>query len=426
MARTLEKLTPLKIQRLKEQGIHGDGGGLYLQISGSGARSWIFRYRMGGRKTPRDMGLGSLNSVSLAEARKKAYFARSQITNGVDPLEARRSDRAKAALNASKSMTFRECAEAFIRAHREGWRNAKHAAQWEATLSTYVYPKIGATAVRDIDVGQVLKVLEQKCEELDGKPTLWSGKTETASRVRGRIETILDWAKVRGYRSGDNPARWRGNLEHTLPKRNVVQSVSHHAALPYAKIGEFFSALRGQEGVSAQAMQFLILTATRTSETLGARWGEIDFEKALWTIPSNRIKAGKEHRIPLSESALGIVKARLKCREGDFVFPGGKAGQQLSNNALLKLLERMKRDDITAHGFRSTFRDWAAERTNYPREVAEMALAHTISDKVEAAYRRGDLFDKRKRMMEEWAKYCGTASVEGKVVGIGSKKMRSK
>jgi integrase len=261
-------------------------------------------------------------------------------------------------------------------------------------------------------------VLEQKCDDLEGKPTLWSGKTETASRVRGRIEAILDWAKVRKYRAGENPARWRGNLEHTLPKRNDVQKVAHHAALPYGEMGAFMAALRAEEGTAARALEFLILTATRTSEAIGARWDEINQDKALWIIPADRIKAGKEHRVPLSEPALAIVKAQAMLKENEFVFPGGKHGKPLSTNALLMLLERMKREDITAHGFRSTFRDWAAESTNYPRDVAEMALAHTIGGKVEAAYRRGDLFEKRKRMMEDWAKFCGTIAKAGNVVAI--------
>jgi integrase len=373
---------------------------------------------MSGRTTPRDMGLGSLDDVPLALARKKAGFARSQITDGIDPIEARKSDKAKAALDAAKDITFKECAEGYIAAHREGWRNEKHAAQWGATLAAYVYPKIGKMAVKDVDVGHVLKVLEQKCDDLEGKPILWSGKTETASRVRGRIEAILDWAKVRKFRAGENPARWRGNLEHTLPKRNDVQKVAHHAALPYGEIGAFMAALRAEEGTAARALEFLILTATRTSEAIGARWDEIDQDKALWIIPADRIKAGKEHRVPLSEPALAIVKAQAKLKENEFVFPGGKHGKPLSTNALLMLLERMKRDDITAHGFRSTFRDWAAESTNYPRDVAEMALAHTISDNVEAAYRRGDLFEKRKRMMDDWAKFCGLLIATGRVIPI--------
>ena len=418
MAKTLDKLSPLKVQRLKAPGLYSDGGGLYLQIKAAGVRSWVFRYRMGGRKTPRDMGLGSLDSVSLADARAKAADKRNLILDGIDPIEARKRDKVSAALDASKAISFKECATAYIAAHREGWRNEKHAAQWTATLEAYAYPKIGKLPVRDVDAGAVLKVLEQKCEELPAKPTLWSGKTETASRVRGRIESILDWARVRQYRVGENPARWRGNLEYQLPKRSKVQKVTHHAALPYAEIGAFVRDLRAQDGTAARALEFLILTATRTSEAIGARWDEIDLDKGLWVVPAERIKAGKEHRIPLSAPALAIVKQQAKTKTGEFVFPGGKRGKALSTNALLALLERMKRGGLTSHGFRSTFRDWAAEQTNYARDVAEMALAHTIGDKVEAAYRRGDLFQKRERLMGDWAKYCGTATKAGTVIGI--------
>lgn len=418
MAKTLEKLSPLKVQRLKAPGLYGDGGGLYLQIKAAGARSWVFRYRMGGRKTPRDMGLGSLDSVSLADARLKAADKRNLILDGIDPIEARKRDKVAAALDASKAITFKECATAYIASHREGWRNEKHAAQWTATLEAYAYPKIGKLPVRDVDAGTILKVLEQKCDELPGKPTLWSGKTETASRVRGRIESILDWARVRQYRLGENPARWRGNLEYQLPKRSKVHKVTHHAALPYVEVGAFMRDLRGQSGTAASALEFLILTATRTSEAIGARWNEIDIDKGLWIIPAERIKAGKEHRIPLSAPALAIVKRQAKEKVGEFVFPGGKLKKPLSTNALLALLKRMKRDDLTGHGFRSTFRDWAAEQTNYARDVAEMALAHTIGDKVEAAYRRGDLFKKRERLMADWAKYCGTVAGAGNVIAI--------
>lgn len=423
MAKLTEKLTALKVDRLKAPGLYSDGGGLYLQISAGGARSWIFRYRMGGRKTPRDMGLGSLETVTLARARQDAKAKREGIQNGIDPIEARKADKAKAALDGARAVTFKQCAEAYIAAHREAWRNEKHAGQWESTLEAYAYPKIGKLPVGEVDVGHVLKVLEQKCDDVKGKPTLWSAKTETASRVRGRIEAILDWAKVRKYRTGENPARWRGNLEHTLPARGSVQKVEHHAALPYEEIGAFVESLKAQSGIAARALEFLILTATRTSETIGARWDEIDLDKALWVIPADRIKAGREHRVPLSASALAILKEQAKVREADaeHVFIGGKGKRPLSTNAFLALLRRMERTDITAHGFRSTFRDWAAERTNYPRDVAEMALAHAIGDKVEAAYRRGDLFEKRKRMMDDWAKHCSTVSKAGGVVPMNRK-----
>jgi integrase len=351
------------------------------------------------------MGLGSAELVSLADAREKALAARKLLLNGVDPIEEKKAARASAALEAAKGMTFESCAEAYIEAHKAEWRNAKHANQWGSTLKAYVYPIFGDLPVSRIDVGLVMKALEP----------IWTAKTETANRLRGRIEAVLDWATVRGYRQGDNPARWRGHLDSLLPRRAKVQKVEHHAALPYAEVGAFMEALRQQEGLSALALEFLILTATRTSETIGATWSEFDLDAATWTIPAKRIKAGKEHRVPLSPAALAIVKRMCELRSGEFVFPGGKRGRPLSNMALLKLLERMGRDDLTAHGFRSTFRDWAAERTNFPREVAEMALAHAVGDKVEAAYRRGDLFQKRRHLMEAWAKHCANVRPAGNV-----------
>jgi integrase len=409
MPRTLRNLTAAHVNRIRDDrtgkytGMHSDGGGLYLQVTPSGA-SWLYCFMLNGRS--REMGLGPLHSVGLADARRKAEGARRLRAEGIDPIEARKAERAKIALEAARAITFKDAAEKFIEAHRAGWRNAKHADQWSSTLETYVYPMLGSLSVQDIDVPLVLKVLEP----------IWKTKTETASRVRGRIEAVLDWATVRGYRRGDNPARWRGLLENVLPQRSKVQRVAHHAALPYAEIGAFVAALRKQEGISALALEFTILTAARTGEVIGAKWGEFDLVEKTWTIPAERMKGGREHRVPLSVRALEILAemkplAQVALGQDEteaFVFPGGKPGKPLSNMAMLKLLERMGRDDLTAHGFRSTFRDWAAERTSYPREVAEMALAHSIGDKVEAAYRRGDLFEKRRRLMNEWAKFCST------------------
>jgi integrase len=306
-------------------------------------------------------------------------------------------------------MTFRQCAAAYIKAQEVGWRNSKHAAQWTATLTTYAYPIIGDLSVQTIDTGLVMQAIEP----------IWTTKPETASRVRGRIESILDWATVSEYRTGDNPARWRGHLEHKLSapskaKRAVRQSNGrgeHHAALPYTVVAAFLVELRRQEGVAARALEFAILTACRTGEVIGARWDEID--NRLWTIPGDRMKAGKEHRVPLSDAALAILEAMKEQRTGDYVFPGGAAGRPLSNMALLMTLRRMKRDDLTAHGFRSTFSDWCAERTAYPAEVREMALAHAVGDKVEAAYRRGDLFEKRRKVMDDWAKFCAQPATVG-------------
>lgn len=421
MARKTDRLTALQVGRLKTVGLYADGGGLYLQIKAAGARSWVFRYRIGGRKTPRDMGLGSLADVSLARAREKAADMRRMLDAGLDPIDARKKADAQAAMDRAKAITFKACAEAFVASQKDGWRNAKHAAQWNATLEAYAYPIMGKLPAADIGIEHVLKVLEQRCDDLPGKPTLWKGKTETASRLRGRIEAILDWAKVRKYRGGENPARWRGNLEHSLPKRSKVRKVQHHAALAYAEIGSFVQALRGREGTAARALEFLILTTARTGEVTGARWREIDFDARVWTVPADRIKGGKTHKVPLSDRAVAILEEVGAGTSDAYVFAGGKAGKPLSENAMLALLSRMGRDDLTAHGFRSTFRDWAAEQTNYPREAAEMALAHVVADKVEAAYRRGDLFNKRERLMADWAKYCGTKTPAGKVVGINHK-----
>jgi integrase len=410
MARKIEQLTALTVSRAKKRGYLADGGGLYLQISASGAKSWVFRFRENGRL--REAGLGPVHTVTLAKARERAHEYRNLRLDGIDPIAERQAGQLRAKLEAARAMTFKQCAEAYIEAHKGSWKNDKHAAQWPSTLETYAYPVFGDLSVQTIDVALVTKAVEP----------IWKTKTETASRLRGRIERVLDWATVRGYRQGDNPARWRGHLETLLPQRAKVQKVQHHAALPYAEIGAFMAALRGQDGTAASALEFLILTATRTGEVIGATWDEIDPGAAVWTIPPDRMKAGKEHRVPLSKPALAVL-TRLRdgapdAAPGTFVFPGLKAGKPLSNMAMLKLLERMDRSDLTVHGFRSTFRDWAAERTNFPREVAEHALAHSLPDKVEAAYRRGDLFEKRRQIMDAWARFCGTTESSGAIVPL--------
>ena len=398
MARAIGRLTALAVTRAKAQGMYADGGGLYLLVSSTGAKSWIFRYMKD--KKRRDMGLGPLHAMPLADARQKAADCRKQLADGLDPLAEKEAARKAAQIEAAKAMTFKACAEAYIKAHAAGWKNAKHGDQWRNTLATYAYPAFGDLPVHSVDTGLVMKVLEP----------IWSTKTETASRVRGRIESVLDWATVRGHRRGDNPARWRGHLDHLLPARSKVQKVEHHAALPYDAMGDFMAAVKSQEGTAARALEFLILTATRTGETIGATWAEIDLEAKVWAIPAERMKASKEHRVPLPNRAVEILRQMKDAGfTGEHVFPGQRPKRPLSNMALLALLKRMKRPDLTAHGFRSSFRDWAAERTNFPREVAEMALAHIVSDKVEAAYRRGDLFEKRRRMMEAWAIHCATA-----------------
>jgi integrase len=405
MAREIGKLKALDVSRANRPGYYGDGGNLYLLVGPTGAKSWVFRYRVPAPKPDkpkhsrlREMGLGPTHALSLAEARERAREWRRERLDGVDPIEARRGRRARAQLEAAKAMTFKGCAEAYIKSHSAGWKNPKHAAQWPSTFETYVYPIFGSLPVQGVEVGLVMKALEP----------IWMTKPETASRVRGRIEAVLDWATARGYRQGENPARWRGHLENLLPKKTKVRRVEHHAALPYAKLPEFMTELRQQEGVGAKALEFAILTVARTGEVMGAKWSEIDFEARLWTVPAERMKAGREHRVPLSEPALAIVAAIREVREGEFVFPGGKANRPLSNMAFLMLLRRMGHGDLTAHCFRSTFSDWCSEQTNFPAEVREMALAHTVSGKVAAAYRRGDLFQKRRQVMDAWARFAST------------------
>ena len=374
------------------------------------------------------MGLGSLSTFGLADVRAKAAECRRLTYEGADPIDASKAERARAILDAAKgpegnkrsdcagepkmpsgfnnrsrfdyslpspkALTFRACTEQYIAAHGTSWRNAKHAAQWRTTVKTYAEPVIGSLPVQNVATEQVVKIIEP----------LWATKPETASRLRGRIEAVLDWATARGYRQGDNPAKWRGHLDKLLPARAKVRKVKHHAALPYKELPAFMASLRRQEGVSARALEFLILTSARTGETIGAWIDEIEDE--IWTVPAARMKAGTEHRVPLSAPALAIAEKMRNGRKDGFLFPGGKVGKPLSNMAMLALLERMGRPDLTSHGFRSTFRDWTAECTDYPREVAEMALAHVIENKVEAAYRRGDLFEKRLLLMAEWATFC--------------------
>ena len=411
MPRQIRRLSALAVSRAKKRGMYPDGAGLYLQVSAKGVRSWVYRYMLNG--TPRYMGLGPLHTVTLADARIKALEARQLRLAGVDPIKARHDKVTEARLEAARSITFKDAAEAYMEAHKEDWRNAKHADQWRNTLETYAYPVLGALPVQGVDVALVMKVLGP----------IWTTKTETARRVRGRIERVLDWATTSEYRVGENPARWRGHLENLLAKRSKVREVEHYPALPYDEVGAFMVALRRQEGTAARALEFLILTVCRTGEAIGARWPELNIEEALWTVPAGRTKSGRRaHRVPLSSAALAIVNAMQKARTTEpgnsFVFPGGKRGRPLSNMALLALLKRMGRSDLTVHGFRSTFRDWAAERTNYPREVAEMALGHVISDAVEAAYRRGELLEKRRRLMGEWARFCRSGAKVGKVVAI--------
>jgi len=406
--RTLHRLSAVKVAKLHEPGRYADGGGLYLQVSAYKTKAWTFRYQLNG--TPRLMGLGALHTVTLAEARDTARECRKLIRNGIDPIEQKRAKRLQAALEGARGVTFKDAADQYIEAHKASWKNPAHAAQWPATLGAYAYPTIGHLSVASIDTGMMSKVLSP----------IWTKKPETASRVRGRIEAVLDWATVHGFRRGENPARWRGHLDKILPKRSKVRKVRHHAALPYAEIGAFIVDLRKQEGVSARALEFTILTCARTGETIGAKWSEIDVGKKLWTVPGDRMKSGREHRVPLSDRAIAILKALPRENDSDWVFIGGKAGRPLSNMAMLELMRGLDVDAVP-HGFRSTFRDWAAEQTNFPHELAEMALAHAVSDKVEAAYRRGDMFEKRRKLAAAWATYCDTPKRGGDVVPIRKK-----
>ncbi|MDN7905551.1 tyrosine-type recombinase/integrase [Burkholderia diffusa] len=395
MPKAINKLTPLAVTKTTKPGLYADGGGLYLQITTAGVKSWLFRYMRNGKA--RGMGLGPVHTIGLADARARALDCRRQLLDGIDPIDSRNAERAAQGIAQTNAVTFQHCAEKYIEAHRASWKNAKHADQWTNTLTTYAYPIFESLAVSAIDTALVMKVLEP----------IWTTKTETASRVRGRIESILGWATVHGYRVGENPARLKGHLDKLLPKRSRVQKVEHHPALPYADLPDFMNELRAAEGTAARALEFLILTATRTNETIGATWQEFDLDEGVWIVPAERMKMRKEHRIPLSARAIALVKAQQKLKRGDYVFPGARDKKPLSNMAMLQLLERMKRNDITVHGFRSTFRDWAGETTHYPREVCEAALAHGIKDKAEAAYARGDLFTKRAALMQDWDKYCG-------------------
>jgi integrase len=408
MARQVDRLSALAVSRAKRKGFFPDGGGLYLQVTASGAKSWVYRFMIHGRA--REMGLGPVRVIGLSEARAKAALCRRQRMEGIDPIDSRKAVLNQARLEAASSMTFAECAHAYIKTHQMAWRNSKHAAQWSSSLATYAEPIFGSLPVQGIDTGLVMRVLEP----------LWGTKSETAGRLRGRIEVILDWAAVRGFRQGENPARWRGHLDMLLPKRSRVTKVRHHSALPYEEIGAFMVRLREQKGVGAQALQFAILTAARTGEVIGTRWEEIDVAAKAWAIPSARMKGGREHRVPLPPAALDMIKTMCETRQSDYLFPGMRAGQPISNMAMLLVLRRMGRGDLTVHGFRSSFRDWAAETTAFANEVVEMALAHVVSNKVEAAYRRGDLFEKRRRLMEEWADFCLKASAFGQVTPIGS------
>jgi integrase len=410
----VNKLSAAKVAKCAQPGHLNDGGGLYLQVARRTAKrvsakkraateevtkSWVFRYRdRANHKKVHELGLGPFPDVSLEEARQKASELRGILRQGKDPKAERDAKRAERKLEAARGVTFDEAAFACIADKRAGWKSAKHADQWTNTIATYVSPVIGSLPITSIDLGLVRKVLDP----------IWTSKNETASRVRQRIESVLAWATVSGYRTGDNPARWRGHLDHLLPKPSKVQKEEHHPALPYAEIGEFMARLHGQRGIAALALEFTILTAARTGEVIATRWEEFDKDKLTWTVPAERMKAGKEHTVPLSARASEIIKELWKMKTGTFVFPGGKPDSPLSNMAMFANLKRMGRTDITVHGFRSTFRVWAAEQTGFPREIIEHALAHQLKDKAEAAYSRSTMPEKRRKLMEAWGLYCAT------------------
>lgn len=407
------KLTAVGVKNLKKPGWYGDGRGLWLRVRENGTKSWNLRYTIHGKA--RIMGLGAYPETTLEQARESALEWRRLLKNPNgpprDPIEERRIQM-NAARVVSDAQTFEQLAARYIDQHRSGWRNEKHAGQWEATLATYAFPVIGRKLAQDVDTDAVLRVLEP----------IWTEKPETATRVRQRIESVLDYAAARKLRSGDNPARWRGHLDKLLSKPSKLKR--HHPALPHSEIGAFVAELSAQEGIAPRAFELAILTAARTGEVVRARWQEFDLDAAVWTIPGERMKAGKEHRIPLAPRAVEILRAMEAHEDGpaSWVFAGMREGQHLSTGAFRAVLQRMKRTDITAHGFRSTFRDWAAEETAFPREVIEHAMAHQLKDKAEAAYHRGDLFKKRRKLMEAWAERCAADDARGaNVTPIGAK-----
>ena len=398
MPKIAKELSALEVKRLTKPGFHSVGGvsGLALYVKPTGARSWVLRVVIGGKR--RDIGLGPYPEVSLADAREGARKIKAKARDGADPLAERRAAAARLRAEQNDGMTFDQCAAAYIKAHREGWKSPKHAAQWEATLSRHASPVIGHLLVRNVETRHVLRILEP----------IWASTTETATRLRSRIELVLDWAAARGERAREgNPARWRGHLDKLLPKPSKVADRGHHAALPWGEVGAFLARLASVEGMGAQALRFTILTAARSGEVRGASWDEIDMQARTWTVPAERMKAGREHRVPLSDAALALLASLPRFVGQPLVFPAPRGGQ-LSDMTLSAVLKRMG-VPVTVHGFRSTFRDWCAEATAYPGEVAEMALAHTIGDKVEAAYRRGDLFEKRRQLMQAWADHCAAS-----------------
>ena len=408
MARKAKDLSAFSVAQLTTPGMHfvGEVPGLALQVLPTGGRTWVLRIVIGDKR--RDMGLGGFPGVTLAGARDAARIARAKVKQGIDPIEEARANQSALRASLAAAVSFEDCASRYIEAHSASWKDAKSSQQWRNTLATYAYPVMGSLLVRDVAMAHVLDVLEP----------IWHIKTETATRLRGRIESVLDWATVRGYRDGLNPARWKGHLDKVLPAADKVSKTKHHPALPVADVGAFITELRMLQGTGARALEFAILTAARSGEVRGATWDEFDFDGAVWTVPAERMKMKKAHRVPLSPAALALLKALPKMADSPYAFAAPRGGM-LSGMTLTAVVRRLNAPAVP-HGFRSSFRDWASERTNYARDAAEMALAHAIGDKVEAAYRRGDLFNKRVRMMADWASFC--AKVEGKSSIIPIKK----
>lgn len=407
MPRQVKELSDLEVRRLVTPGLHSVGGvtGLYLQVTPKGARMWTLRAMVGSKR--RDIGLGGFPSVTLSAARAAARTARAAIRDGVDPAEQRQQARAALRARQAKRLTFEKAAEKYIEAQRHGWRSAKHADQWTGSLKTYAYPVMGDTDVSEVTRELILQAIGE----------IWRTKSETASRVRGRIERVLDWAKAAGHRTGDNPAAWKGNLDTALSKGRIKR-VEHHPAIPTARMHAFMQDLRQRQGVAALALEFLALTAARSGEVLGMPWSEIDMATGVWTVPAERMKAGKEHQVPLSIQALALLEKMPRIEGSDLVFPGQKRGKPLSDMAMTGVMRRMEVEAVP-HGLRSSFRDWAGELTNFPRELAEEALAHAVGNAVERSYRRGTALEKRRRMMQAWADYCDQpAATGGQVVPL--------
>lgn len=409
MAKTVNRLTARAVINLKKPGWYPDGAGLYLQVTSPTSKSWVYRYQISGKERRHGLGSYDKNDRTLEWARREVEKCKEIRGNGYDPIEYKKAKELEKNLLETKSITFKECALAYIESHKLGWKNAKHESQWRNTLETYTYSIIGDLSVQDIDIGLVMDVLEP----------IWFEKTETASRVRQRIENILDWATVKGYRAGDNPALWRGRLDKLLPKRTKVQKPKHFEAMDYRDVPEYFRSLRKRDTVATRALAFTILTAARNGEARAVTTDELDSKDKVWTIPDTRMKADREHRVPLSAEALKIIKEMepFKRHTDNYIFPGQAHSKPISEPSLLKVVKQHDKT-LTVHGFRSSFRDWCAEQTSYPREVAEAALAHAVKDKTEAAYQRGDMFEKRRKLMDAWSNYCLNSKSTAEVVPI--------